>query len=121
MKVLVVDDSKTIRLVIGKTLKQMGHEVLEAANGKEAVTSLAANRDVGLALVDWNMPEMNGYEFVVATRQDPASKTLPIMMVTTEAEIANMQKAVAAGANEFIVKPFTAQALQEKMALLGIK
>ena len=116
MKILVVDDSKTMRLIIGRTLKELGHETREAGNGKEAITALKAESDWGLVMADWNMPEMNGLEMVMAVKADEAYKTLPIMMVTTESEMSNVQKAMDAGASGFIMKPFKKEAIQEKIA-----
>lgn len=119
MKVLLIDDSRTIRLIIGRMLKELGHEFREAGNGKEALEILKAENGWGLAMVDWNMPEMTGLEFVIAVRSDPQFKSLPLMMVTTETEMANIQKALDAGANEFIMKPFTKETIKDKLTILG--
>lgn len=120
MKILVVDDSKTIRMIIGRTLTALGYQVAEAGNGKEALNAVRADGEIRLALVDWNMPEMNGLEFVQAVRADDAIKALPIMMVTTESEMGNVKKALEAGANEFVMKPFTKEVIQEKIAVMGV-
>lgn len=119
MKILVIDDSTTMRLIIARTLKELGHEVVQAGNGKEGLDTARAQTGLSLIFVDWNMPEMNGYDFVVAARADAKLKPVPIVMITTENEAANVQKALQAGANEFIMKPFTKEAIQEKMALVG--
>ena len=116
MKILVVDDSKTMRLIITRTLKELGHETREAGNGREAITVLKGEADWGLVMADWNMPEMNGLEMVAAVKADAAYKALPIMMVTTETEMSNVQKAMDAGASGFIMKPFKKEAIQEKLA-----
>ncbi len=120
MKMLVIDDSTTMRLIISKTLKEMGHEVAQAPDGKQGLSAALGLEGLGMIFVDWNMPEMNGYEFVVAARADAKLKGVPIVMVTTENEAENVQKALTAGANEFIMKPFTKDAIQGKLALLGV-
>ena len=105
MRALVIDDSKAIRLILGRIVKQIGFDVLEAENGLKALEQLKkAKGTVDLALVDWNMPEMNGYEFVCAVREDPQYKDLLLMMVTTETEMSQVVKALEAGANEYLMK-----------------
>lgn len=118
MKILIVDDSKTMRMIIGRTLKELGHETREAGNGREAITALKAETGWGLVMADWNMPEMNGLEMVIAVKAEEVFKPLPIMMVTTETELSNIQKAMDAGAAGFIMKPFKKEAIQEKIASL---
>lgn len=118
MKILIVDDSKTMRMIIGRTLKELGHETREAGNGREAITALKAETGWGLVMADWNMPEMNGLEMVIAVKAEEVFKPLPIMMVTTETEMSNIQKAMDAGAAGFIMKPFKKEAIQEKIATL---
>lgn len=118
MKILIVDDSKTMRMIIGRTLKELGHETREAGNGREAITALKAETGWGLVMADWNMPEMNGLEMVMAVKAEEVFKPLPIMMVTTETELSNIQKAMDAGAAGFIMKPFKKEAIQEKIASL---
>lgn len=119
MKIMVIDDSTTMRLIIARTLKELGHEVVQAADGKQGLEASRAQEGLSAMFVDWNMPEMNGYDFVVAARADAKLKGVPIVMVTTENEAANVQKAIQAGANQFIMKPFTKEAIQEKLGLLG--
>ena len=120
MKALVVDDSKAMRSILRRILKDLGFEVFEAANGQEGLERLAKAGAPDLALVDWNMPEMNGLEFVRAVRSDPAYNNLRLMMVTTETETERVAAALEAGANEYIMKPFPKDALIEKLAMLGI-
>ncbi len=121
MRALVIDDSKAIRLILGRIVKQIGFDVLEAANGLEALEQLKkAEGSVDLALVDWNMPEMNGYEFVCAVREDPQYKDLLLMMVTTETEMSQVVKALEAGANEYLMKPFTKEMILEKLTTMGL-
>jgi two-component system chemotaxis response regulator CheY len=120
-KALVVDDSKTIRTIIRRILIGLGYEVLEADNGVRALEVIEPEKaSVKLVLADWNMPEMNGLELVKRLRQDPELASLKVMMVTTETEIGQMASALEAGANEYIMKPFTKEILQEKLELLGI-
>jgi two-component system chemotaxis response regulator CheY len=121
MRVLVVDDSRAMRAIIGKILKEVGCEITEAAHGREALERLQQRGKPDLALVDWNMPEMNGLEFVKAVRAEPAYSDLPLMMVTTESEMGAMVTALEAGANEYVMKPFTKEVILEKLAILGIE
>jgi len=108
-------------MILAKTLKEIGYEVCEAANGKQALELMAAEKDaVSLVLADWNMPEMNGLELLQRLRQDPALATLVVIMVTTETELDQMATALEAGANEYVMKPFTKDILVEKLQLVGI-
>jgi two-component system, chemotaxis family, chemotaxis protein CheY len=120
VRALVVDDSRAIRSIIGKTVKELGFEVLEAGHGREALERLAAAGAVDVMLVDWNMPEMNGFDFLCAARADPQWKQTAIIMVTTETEMSQMQRALEAGASEYIMKPFTRDVLREKLQLVGL-
>src|SRR5438105_2479066 len=121
MRALVVDDSRAIRGIVGRIVKEAGFDVVEAANGREALDRLReAGGSIGLALVDWNMPVMDGLELVKAVRGDGAYGDLAIIMVTTEAEAAQVEQALEAGANEYLMKPFNKEALAEKLALLGL-
>jgi two-component system, chemotaxis family, chemotaxis protein CheY len=121
-KALVVDDSRAVRMILANTLKELGFEVCEAANGQEALKLIEAggNATPSLALVDWNMPEMNGFELLKRLRQTPELSSLVIVMVTTETEIDQMAAALEAGANEYVMKPFTKDILIEKLLLAGI-
>lgn len=118
MKVLVIDDSSTMRLLICRALKELGHETLQANDGKAGLDAARGAEGLQLVLVDWNMPEMNGLEFLIAARSDPGLKAVPIIMVTTENEAANIERALQSGANEFILKPFTKDTLREKMSMV---
>lgn len=120
MRALVVDDSKAMRMIVGRTMKGLGFEVVEACHGLDALERLKDSGQFEVALVDWNMPEMNGYEFICAVRADAAYSNMLLMMVTTEAEISQVVKALEAGANEYIMKPFTKEMIQEKLQLLGL-
>lgn len=115
MKVLVVDDSVTMRRILANIIKQMGeHQIVEAADGLEGLAQLVNESDIGLILTDWNMPNLNGYDFLVKLRA--SNKAVPVVMVTTEAEKSNVLAAVKAGANNYIVKPFTPETVKEKLA-----
>lgn len=121
MHAMVIDDSRAMRLILKRIAGQLGFEVSEAANGREALNMLEAAESLPeLALVDWNMPEMNGLEFVTAVRADPRFKSMTLMMVTTEGEQSQIVRALAAGAHEYVIKPFTPDAIVEKLALLGL-
>ena len=120
-QVLIVDDSKTIRTILRRILVELGYEVCEAANGKEALQVIETRKAaVKLVLADWNMPEMNGFELLKRLRQDPDLASLVVVMVTTETEMSNMASALDAGANEYIMKPFTKDILKGKLEIVGI-
>jgi two-component system chemotaxis response regulator CheY len=120
MKALVIDDSRAMRMVVRRIVAGLGFEVVEAGNGEEALAVLAASEPVDVALIDWNMPVMNGLEFVVAVRAQREHRNLTLMMVTTESERSQIVRALAAGAHEYLLKPFTEDALVSKLALLGL-
>jgi two-component system chemotaxis response regulator CheY len=120
-KALVVDDSKTIRMIIRRILVELGYEVCEAGNGVEALKVMETEKSsVELVLADWNMPEMNGLELLKSLRQLPELASLKVIMVTTETEMGQMALALAEGANEYVMKPFTKEILKEKLELVGI-
>jgi two-component system chemotaxis response regulator CheY len=122
-KAMVVDDSRTIRRILAATLGELGFVVCQAENGRDALETLDRDREadpVTLALVDWNMPEMNGLEFVKRLRADPRNAGVVVVMVTTETAVEQMMEALAAGANEYVMKPFTKDVIQDKLRLLGV-
>jgi len=120
-KALVVDDSRAMRMILSRSLRELGYEVCEAGNGREALDVIAAEKSsVDLVLADWNMPEVNGLELLKRLRQDPALTSVAVVMVTTETELDQMSAALEAGANEYIMKPFTKDILLEKLQLAGI-
>ncbi len=121
MRTLIIDDAKAMRIILKQIIQSIGGQVEEAGNGKEGLEKLKSMGQADLVLVDWNMPEMNGLDFVRAVRADPNYRKLPIMMVTTETEASQMGKALAAGANEYVTKPFTKDTIQGKFKLFGIK
>ncbi len=116
MKIMVVDDMSTMRRIVRNVLKQLGFtNVEEAENGKEALEKLKGE-PYGFVVSDWNMPVMTGIDMLRAIRADEALKQIPVLMVTAEAQKENIIEAVQAGVSNYIVKPFTAEALQDKMA-----
>jgi two-component system chemotaxis response regulator CheY len=118
---LVVDDSKAVRMILAKTLRELGYEVREAGNGKEALELIEREKlSLALVLADWNMPEMNGLELLKRLRQKPEMASTAIVMVTTETEVDQMSAALEAGANEYIMKPFTREILVQKLQMAGV-
>ena len=108
-------------MILAKTLKEIGFEVREAANGREALEIIEAEKTaVKLVLADWNMPEMNGLELLKRLRQNPELASLVVVMVTTETELDQMAAALEAGANEYVMKPFTKEILVEKLQMVGV-
>ena len=120
MQALVIDDSRAMRRIVAKILRDAGFETLEAEDGQQALAVLAEGARPELACIDWNMPVMNGLEFVTAVRADPDLRSMTLMMVTTESEHGRIVRALAAGAHEYLIKPFTADAMLDKLALLGL-
>lgn len=120
MKALVVDDSKAMRTILSGILSGIGFDVFQAENGLVALERMKEVSDLALALVDWNMPEMNGYEFVQAVRALDDYNGTKLMMVTTETEMVQVAKALEAGADEYVMKPFTKDVIMEKLNMLGI-
>ena len=120
MRALVVDDSKAMRAILRRILRELGYEVLEAGDGREGLECLRKFGAADLALVDWNMPEMNGYEFVRAVRAEHIYDGVLLMMVTTETEMEKVVRALAAGANEYVMKPFTQEVILEKLRIFGM-
>jgi len=115
MKVLVVDDFATMRRIVTNVLKQIGFtDIDEADDGTTALQKLKKEK-YGLVLCDWNMPEMPGIELLKTVRADESLKDLPFVMVTAEAEKKNIIDAVQAGVNNYVVKPFTAETVIQKL------
>lgn len=120
MKALVVDDSRAMRMVLSRMLTALGFDVTQAQDGPGALASLSADPQPDVLLVDWHMPEMEGIDVVSAARAAPYDYAGRIMMVTTETEAAQVMRALAAGADEYIMKPFTQDGMADKLALLGL-
>ena len=120
MQALVIDDSRTTRMIIGSILRELGIEVLEAGNGLEALEKLGQKSEIELLLLDWNMPEMNGFDFLCKVRSQRAYDAVRILMVTSEAQGEQVTRALEAGANEYLMKPFGKDVLVAKLNLLDV-
>ena len=118
MKILLIDDSATMRKIQRNVLTQMGYQdIVEAEDGEHAIHQMKANNfAIDLILCDWNMPKMNGIDFVRKIQSVPNLKKIPIIMVTTEAEKDKVVEALTSGAKGYVVKPFTPEILQKKIA-----
>jgi two-component system, chemotaxis family, chemotaxis protein CheY len=121
MNVLVVDDSKAMRTILRKILETVDVTVEEAGTCREGLSKLASGLHFDVVLVDWNMPGMSGLDFVRAVRANPLHHNLRLMMVTAETEQCQMEMALAEGANEYVMKPFTKEGIQEKLRILGLR
>ena len=116
MKLLIVDDSSVIRTVVKAAADMLHMEIAEARDGIEAMELLARiYSEIDLVLLDWNMPEMNGYDVLVEIKKSDLYKHIPVMMVTTEGQQSNIVTAVQAGACNYLVKPFTVEELESKI------
>lgn len=120
MRALVIDDSRAMRRIVTGILEGLGYEVQPAGHGREGLDVLDTGWVPDLVCVDWNMPVMDGLQFVSAVRANPAWRSVTIMMVTSESEHTQIVRALAAGAHEYVIKPFTADAIRDKLALLGL-
>lgn len=118
---LVVDDSRAMRSLLRQVLERLGLEVSEAGDGRAAIAAISAGPLPDVTLVDWHMPVMDGLELVTEIRRHKEWRRMAIMMVTTEAEHENMVRALLAGANEYLIKPFTPDAVIEKLCILGLE
>jgi two-component system chemotaxis response regulator CheY len=117
-RALIVDDSKTVRLILTRLLREVGFQSFaQAGDGQEALDRLRESKPE-LVLVDWNMPVMSGLEFLVEMRSHRQYDDVVVVMVTTESEMSQVASALEAGANEYVMKPFTKEVIQEKLALL---
>jgi two-component system chemotaxis response regulator CheY len=118
---LVVDDSKATRMILSRTLKEFGYSVTEAADGREALKELEQlEKAPELILTDWNMPIMNGLEFLREVRKAERFSSSAVVMVTTRTEMDQIVEALEAGANEYVMKPFTKEILGDKLRLLKL-
>ncbi len=120
MRALVVDDSSAMRAVLRMILKKQNFEVVEAKDGLEALQVLQRIELVDLMLIDWNMPGMNGFELLQNVRGNGRYGPTKVVMVTTETALAEMSNALAAGADEYIMKPFTPDVVTDKLRLVGL-
>ena len=120
MNAIVVDESKAVRSILTKFLEELGFEVTQAGDGEEALEQLKRNGETTVAMVDWNMPNMDGYDFIRAVRSNQAYDSTRLVMVTTETEMSQVTKALDAGADEYVMKPFTKEMIVEKLDMLGL-
>jgi two-component system chemotaxis response regulator CheY len=120
VRALVIDDSRAMRRIVSGTLEGFGYETRPAGHGQEALDVLHEGWVPDLCTIDWNMPVMDGLQFVSAVRSNPAWRAVTLMMVTSEGEHGQIVRALAAGAHEYVIKPFTADAIRDKLALLGL-
>jgi two-component system chemotaxis response regulator CheY len=121
VRALIVDDSRAMRSILGQMLRSLGFEVIEAGDGAEGLVRLEEAGGADLALVDWNMPVMNGIEFVRAVRRQAAYDPMRMMMVTTETELESIMQALNEGANEYVMKPFTRDIIAQKLEMMGVQ
>ncbi len=107
MKILHADDSRMIRRIVVQAIELLGYEPIEARDGREALRLIEKNAgDLALVLLDWNMPNLSGYDVLCRLRSDERFRHIPVMMVTTESERSNVVRAIAAGAKSYLTKPF---------------
>ena len=123
MTILSVDDSTTIRRIVKRSCEELGHSVLEAADGAAAIATLAEkSSEVSLIILDWNMPGMTGLEVLKSVKSNPATKHIVVMMLTSEADMNFVKEALAAGAQNYLTKPFDQKMLalkiQESMTMI---
>ena len=116
---LVVDDSRVIRMVARKILEELSFQVIEAEDGQQALDKCKEEMPDGV-LLDWNMPVMDGLEFLKAMRQLPGGDAVMVVFCTTENDLDHIQEAIAAGANEYIMKPFDSEIIQSKFVQVGL-
>jgi two-component system, chemotaxis family, chemotaxis protein CheY len=115
-KILFVDDSPVIKKIIKRAIEAAGYELIDASDGKEALAVLSKElNDVALILSDWNMPVMNGFDFLKAVKGNGSLRHIPVIMLTTEAEKGNINKAIQAGAANYMLKPFNTDELVKKV------
>jgi two-component system chemotaxis response regulator CheY len=120
MQALVIDDSRVMRKLLGGQLARLGFEVSEAVDGADGLARITAGPLSDVVLVDWNMPQMNGLDMIRALRGRRDWDAVRVLMVTSETSPAQMSEALAAGADEYLMKPFTADSLRAKLEMLGL-
>jgi two-component system chemotaxis response regulator CheY len=121
MRALVIDDSRAMRALLRNLMTNIGFDVSEAKDGMDGLEHVEKESAFDVLLVDWNMPRMNGLEFVKAVRADASRPRLRLLMITTESEVSQMTIALEAGADEYLMKPFDRDALVGKLQLLGLE
>ncbi|WP_200958733.1 response regulator [Nocardioides sp. Root190] len=117
---MIIDDSRAMRSILRRIVSGLDFETSEAEHGQDALDQMNAGVVPDICLVDWNMPVMDGYTFITRVRDNPDWRDVTLMMVTTESEQRNIVRALAAGAHEYVIKPFTPDAIVDKLALLGL-
>ena len=120
MHALVVDDSSAMRMILKKILTEIGFKVSQAVHGLDGLERLKEHDDIDVALVDWNMPEMDGLEFVKALRGDHANADMRVMMVSAENDMSKIARALMMGADEYAMKPVTKEIIVEKLEAMGV-
>jgi two-component system chemotaxis response regulator CheY len=120
MKALVVDDSRAMRVILARALEPLGFAVREAADGEEALALIHRGLVPSVVLVDWNMPNVSGIEVVRALAEHPARAAMRILIVTTDTEMERVAQALGDGADGYLMKPFTNEAVAEKLGVLGL-
>ena len=121
MRALIIDDSRAMRSILSGILGELKCVVEQAPDAEEAASILENDHDFDFALVDWNLPGMSGLELVKIIRGNTELSAIRLMMVTTETQLDSVREALAAGADEYIMKPFDKDMLLEKLTLLGIE
>jgi len=117
---MIIDDSRAMRSILRRIVTGLDFETAEAGHGQEALDQMHAGLVPDVCLIDWNMPVMDGYTFITEVRANPEWRDITLMMVTTESEQRNIVRALAAGAHEYVIKPFTPEAIVQKLELLGL-
>jgi len=120
MQALIVDDSRAMRRILRKIIEPLALQISEAENGVEGLQRLSEHPETELVFVDWNMPVMNGIDFVRSLRSNPLNIQTKVFMVTSENTLAAIMLALKAGVDEFIMKPFTSDILLDKLRLIGV-
>ena len=120
MQALVIDDSRATRAILSRILAGLGFDVDGAEDGRQGLDWLEEHGPADLVLVDWNMPVLDGLGFINAARADVRFTDMRIVMVTTEGDMEHMVAALAAGADDYAMKPFTAGVIREKLQMLGV-
>ena len=120
MRALVVDDSRAMRSILTRTMESLGFDVETAGDGQQGVEIVRRGPLPDVALIDWNMPVMDGLEFVTRMRGNRDWRGITLMMVTTENEHSQIVRALAAGAHEYVMKPFTVNVIGDKLRMLGL-
>jgi two-component system, chemotaxis family, chemotaxis protein CheY len=120
MRAMIIDDSRAMRSILRRIVTDLDFETAEAGHGQEALDLFESGFVPDLCLVDWNMPVMDGYTFIKSVRANREWQNVTLMMVTTESEQGQIVKALAAGAHEYVIKPFTPDAIVDKLEMLGL-